>query len=113
MTTEKDTKSTGYFDSALGLPEFAVETKPPKPQDPARVAAALLLGHALQHAGTDWATAGADGAIVLVSVPDVAWTPIAQTVWRTEAGRKQEFKDGFSDRYWNDSQWISWAPVEI
>jgi hypothetical protein len=113
MTTEKDTKSTGYFDSALDLPQFAVEPKPPKPQDPARVAAALLLGHALQHAGTDWATAGADGAIVLVSVPDVAWTPIAQTVWRTEARKKQEFKDGFSDRYWNDSHWISWAPVEI
>lgn len=56
-------------DLAAALGE-AVELPAPKPEDPARVVAAVMLAHALASSGTTFEEAGRDGAVTVVVVPD-------------------------------------------
>lgn len=71
-------------DDLAALGETA-ELPAPKPEDPARVAAAVMLGHALAASGTTFEEAGRDGTVTVVVVPDVEWTHPAMDEWRTAA----------------------------
>lgn len=90
----------------------AAELPAPKPDDPARVAVAVMLERALTASGTALEEAGRDGAVTVVVVPDVEWTLPARDEWRTAARRGEDYNEAGSDRYWGSSTWAAWTPTE-
>lgn len=85
-------------------------TPQPKPKDPARIAASVLLHHALRAGSTKLAEAGRDGAITVIMVPSLEWSAPLQDVSRIEARANERYEDGFR-RGWNETTWLAWAPV--
>jgi cell division protease FtsH len=93
-----------------------------EPEDPACVAAGLLIDHALRAAGTTLADASRDGAVTLVVVPAEPWISHAAERWKIEARHGDRPRDGFRELHWTDrgtysrrSDWMCWkaeAPRE-
>lgn len=84
----------------------------PEPKDPAAIAVTILLARALKTASTDFVTAGQDGTMVTVSVPDASWTTLARDAWRTNARGGRRPIDGELAREWQTGDWYSWSPEE-
>lgn len=89
----------------FGLPE------PVRLPDPAEAAAALLLSKALMVAGETFASAGCDGSVVMITVPDVTWVKPVLAAWRQAAREGDKPEDGYRTRF-RDDGWVSWSPKE-
>lgn len=81
-------------------------------KDPARVAAALLLGHALAAAGTTVEDAGRDGALCVVLVPAACWAEVTREEWRTWIRGGGGWWEGTRDLYRDGVGWVAWLPEE-
>ena len=86
--------------------------EPAIPQDPARVAARLLLQRALSSAETAADEVGRDGAVCIVTLPSSDWTDPVQDEWRDQFRNGHPALDGRRNHSWERSTWISWSPVE-
>ena len=95
----------------LGFGE-AAELPVRPPEDPARVAAAVLLRRALDAAGTDMDAASADGFVALVFVPSAAWTEVVRDEWRSWARGGERYQDGGNSRYYDGEGWAAWTAGE-
>ena len=56
-----------------------VDTTPPP--DPARIAAAIMIGEALERTGTTVETAARDGNVIFIQSPDASWTAPIHEQW--------------------------------
>ena len=56
-----------------------VDTTPPP--DPARIAAAIMIGEALERTGTTVETAARDGDVIFIQSPDASWTAPIHEQW--------------------------------
>ncbi len=114
MTKPPRPSSYGPPSCEPDFPDADVAATAPKvvPEDPANLAARLLLGNALAACACTLERASADGAVVLVLVPDACWTALARDAWRHIARNRQDYSDGFYDRGWHSGLWHAWSPVE-
>lgn len=78
------------------------------PQDPARVAADLLLRRATSAAGIAWDRVGADGTVALVIVPSPVWVEPACDAWCHWLRAGELWIDGLQEKYWETSSWAVW-----
>ena len=86
--------------------------EPAIPQDPARVAARLLLQRALSAAGVASNEAGRDGTVCIVALPSSDWTEPVEDEWRDQLRSGYPALDGRRSHAWERSTWISWSPVD-
>ena len=56
-----------------------IDTTPPP--DPARIAAAIMIGEALERTRTTVETAARDGSVILIHTPDASWTAPIHEQW--------------------------------
>lgn len=80
------------------------------PEDPARVAAGLMLGRALEAIGASFELVGRDGTVCSVLVPAHAWTGIVREEWRVRARGGEGYDDMGAGRSWTKCRWAAWAP---
>ena len=80
--------------------------------DPVRIAASLLLRHALTAAGTTAAEAGGTGLICLVLASSHDWVPVAREAWRDDVMGGADAASGRRMHGWAPEAWIYWDPVE-
>ena len=93
--------------------EIEVEVDPiVPPSDPARIAARLMIEHALEAVGVTIEDAGRDGAVCVVVVPAVGWTGIVRDEWQTHARGGKRCCDGLSDWLRCAGCWTAWAPTD-
>ena len=93
-----------------GVPDEVPISDPP---DPAKVMARLLLEHAVAQSGTDLATLGADGAVMICTVPHEMWAPLAEMVWADMARDGAQAGSGTRDTYWKSPSWYCWSPTSL
>jgi len=98
----------------LAFPDDADAPATKPIQDPARVAMAITLAHALAAAGTTAAEAGCDGAVCLILVPAECWRPVASDEWGAVARPGEKSFVGSRERFWaSDRQkYFVWTPDE-
>ena len=84
----------------------------PVTTDPARVAASLLLQHALTAAGTTAAEADGTGLICLVLASSHDWVPVAREAWREDVKCNARAAIGRRVHGWAEGEWVYWDPVE-
>ena len=119
-TTPPDLEDAdAIIDRAASTP---AEEEEIEPEDPACVAAGLLIDHALRAAGTTLADASRDGAVSLVVVPAEPWISHAAERWKIEARHGVRPREGSRELHWTDrgtysrrSDWMCWkaeAPGE-
>ena len=108
------TKPTDAHRLEPGSDDFGAAAEPPapKPEDPARVAAAVLLQRALDAAGTDMDAACRDGFVALVLVPSAAWTDVVRDEWRSWARGGERFQDGGGSHHYDSDAWAAWTARE-
>ena len=81
-------------------------------KDPAQVAVALLIDHALEAAGTNLVDAGADDLVVAMTSPDTSWIGLALHDWQQRA-RGGTAPMHVTDRAWGDrGPWTCWTYEE-
>ena len=94
----------------LLLEDNAEEPPKPKPFDPARVAAGILLLRALVAAGM---TAGRDGTLCVVAVAAASWVVPARDELRARArGGKHHLAGNCGEAYDYEGTWIAWLLEE-
>lgn len=104
-----------------------LDTEPYRdPEDPARVAAGLMLERALAAIGASFEIVGRDGTVCSVLVPAhvqrssqcTGWAEIVREEWRIRARGGERCNDRGGRRSWTDPQtsragspgWAAWAP---
>jgi hypothetical protein len=80
---------------------------PPKPPDPPRIAARLLIARALSEAGIGLEDAAQDGAITLILVPSADWAHVARSAWAEWSRPGSEACEASTRAYNNDKLWTS------
>ena len=99
-------------DLDLDPADSEVEQPTAVPEDPARVAAGLLIERVLAEVGATVEDAGCDGAVCAVLVPSVVWIDVVRDEWQSYARRGDRYSDGVQGRVWREHRWVAWAPVE-
>lgn len=93
------------------------------PEDPARVAAGLMLDRALKAIGASFELVGRDGTVCSVLVPAqhspqcTGWAEIVREEWRVRARGGERCNDRGAGRFWTDLQtghagsrgWAAWV----
>jgi cell division protease FtsH len=105
--------NTDHDTDSLSADHEVAQSPPPELLDPAKLAARLLLIRALEETQTDFAIAGADGAIVLVKVPVIEWVEPAYAVWCVAARSGKSGKNGYQRPYHGSRlEWSAWVADE-
>ena len=81
-----------------------------RPQDPARIAVAILLRQAVANAGVTVADVSRDGQVVVVSVSTASWVTIVRDGWKNVIRDGGPYLDEGRHRYSGDLTWAAWAP---
>lgn len=105
MTLWFDDDQSGSTSDGEGEPDAA-------PQDPARLAAALLMARAVEVAGTTFDRAGRDGVVTLVTIPSLDWSAVVVATWAALARENQPGIDGETRLHWKHKGWVAWCPAE-
>ncbi len=95
------------------------------PEDPARIAAGLMLDRALEAIGASFELVGRDGTVCSVLVPAhmqsssrcMGWAEIVREEWRVRARGGERCNDRGAGRFWTDPRtghagsrgWAAWA----
>ncbi len=93
------------------------------PEDPARIAAGLMLDRALKAIGASFELVGRDGTVCSVLVPAqhspqcTGWAEIVREEWRVRARGGERCNDRGAGRFWTDLQtghagsrgWAAWV----
>ena len=87
-------------------------TRTQAPEDPARVAADLLLRHAVAAAGLACDEIGGNGSVALIIVLSPVWVEITCGAWRHWRRGGELWIDGMQGRHWEKSNWAVWLQDE-
>ena len=102
-----------WFEEDQSGSTFDGESEPDTaPQDPARLAAALLLARAVEVAGTTFDQAGRDGVVTLITLPSLDWSAVVCATWAALARDNQSGIDGETRLHWRHKGWVAWCPAE-
>ncbi len=86
---------SSWFDDDQSGSTFDGESEPDAvPQDPARLAAALLLSRPVEVAETTFEQAGRDCVVTLIALPSLSWSAVALATWGALARNNQPAIDG-------------------